>query len=709
MTNTHPERLHGLDAVRGFALLAGVVLHAAMSFLPGFGATGWPIIDNSPSATLGLTFYVIHIFRMTLFFVVAGLFGRLLMEREGVRGFVRNRAKRIVLPMVAFWIVVMPLMIGAIVWGAYKTSGGQPPPPPSLPNDPLWFPLGHLWFLYVLVWLYAGTLLVRAAIDRLDRGGRLRGLGDRVIRAVASSWWGVILLAAPLAIALATYAGWSPWLGIPTPDQRLVPNLPALVAFGTAFAFGWLVHRQIDVLRTWERRWVVHAVLAVAFSAICLTAGGDASAFAQRAQASWTALYAASYAAAVWSWSLALLGAGLRFFATASPVRRYIADSSYWIYLMHLPLVFYLQVAVQDLPLHWSVKFPLILGVALVLLFASYHYLVRPTFIGALLNGRRYPRRSVRQGSVPAPAPPAAHAQMRAGTEVLASLRGAHKRFGATVALDGVDLDVRRGELLALLGPNGAGKTTAISLLLGLREPGAGEVRLCGGAPGDIESRYQVGVMMQDVTLAPELRVSEQIALVAAYYPNPYSVAEVLRLTHLEALAHRPYGKLSGGQKRLVQFAMAVCGRPKLMFLDEPTVGLDVEARAVLWGTIRQLLANGVAIVLTTHYLEEAEALANRVVVINKGRVIAEGSVDDIRGVVARKHVSCRTTLGEAALRSWPDVLGVSVDRDRVRLVVSDADAIVRRLLALDPGVADLEISRAGLSEAFSELTKEAA
>jgi len=455
VSTTHSERLHGLDAVRGFALLAGVVLHATLSFLPGFGAVGWPIIDNSPSATLGLTFHVIHIFRMTMFFVVAGFFGRLLLQRDGVRGFVRNRAKRIVLPMVAFWIVVMPLIVGAMVWGAYKTAGGQLPPAPPRSPDPLWFPLGHLWFLYVLVWLYTGTLLVRAAIERVDRGRRLHGLIDRAVRAVASGWWGFIALAAPLAMALASHPGWSPRAGIPTPDQSLIPNLPALVAFGSAFVFGWLVHRQSDLLRTWERRWTVHAALAVVFTVMGLALAGETAPFAAGTGDAWLAGHAAAYAAAVWCWSLALLGAGLRFFAAASPVRRYIADSSYWIYLMHLPLVFFLQVAVQDAPLHWSVKFPLILGVALALLFGSYHYLVRPTFIGALLNGRRYPRRSGRQAasappSPALPAPPAVRAGLQADVpgdatgeaQVLASLRGARKRFGTTVALDGVDLDV---------------------------------------------------------------------------------------------------------------------------------------------------------------------------------------------------------------------------------------------------------------------------
>jgi glucans biosynthesis protein C len=407
MTTTHMERLHGLDALRGFALLAGVVLHATMSFLPGFGAVGWPITDNSPSTTLGLTFFVIHIFRMTTFFVVAGFFGRLLLQRDGVRGFIRNRAKRIVVPMVSFWILLMPLLIGAMVWGAYKTNGGQLPPPPQQPPNSLWFPLAHLWFLYVLTWLYAATLLVRGAIDRVDRGGRVRATVDRVVHGVASRWWGFIALAAPLTIALATYPGWALWFGVPTPDQSLVTNLPASVAFGTGFAFGWLVHRQLDILRTWEQRSAVNAVLAVGFTVACVAMRGITPSFVTAAPGAWTWVYAACYAAAVWTWGFALLGGALRFFAAPSPSRRYIADSSYWIYLMHLPVVFFLQVAVQDAPLHWSVKFPLVLGVALALLFGSYHYLVRPTFIGALLNGRCYPRRSAPQGSSPSPAPAA--------------------------------------------------------------------------------------------------------------------------------------------------------------------------------------------------------------------------------------------------------------------------------------------------------------
>ncbi len=294
-------------------------------------------------------------------------------------------------------------------------------------------------------------------------------------------------------------------------------------------------------------------------------------------------------------------------------------------------------------------------------------------------------------------------------TDLLAQLSGVSKRFGKIMALDGLDLDVRRGELLAVLGPNGAGKTTAISLLLGLRQPDAGTALLFGQSPLKVETRRQVGVMMQEVALAPELRVREQIDLVASYYPNSLSAEAAMELTDTTSLANRPYGKLSGGQKRQAQFAIAICGRPKLMFLDEPTVGLDVQAREMLWATLRRLVDDGASIVLTTHYLEEAESLADRVAVLAKGKLIAAGTVNEIRALVVRKRISCVTTLAEQDVAMWPDVQTVNRDQQRLHITVSNAENVVRRLLAADDDLQELEVRRAGLSEAFTELTQEAA
>jgi ABC-2 type transport system ATP-binding protein len=202
----------------------------------------------------------------------------------------------------------------------------------------------------------------------------------------------------------------------------------------------------------------------------------------------------------------------------------------------------------------------------------------------------------------------------------LAHLRGARKQYGGLVALDGVDLEVRAGEVLAVLGANGAGKTTALGLLTGRIAPDGGEVRLFGGDPRDAVQRRGIGVMLQETSLPDTLRVSEHVRLFSSYYPSPRPLAETLMLAGIADLARRNYGELSGGQQRRVQFALAICGRAPLVFVDEPSTGLDVESRRNLWAVLRQLHAEGAGIVLTTHYLEEADALAQRVVVLANGR-----------------------------------------------------------------------------------------
>lgn len=290
----------------------------------------------------------------------------------------------------------------------------------------------------------------------------------------------------------------------------------------------------------------------------------------------------------------------------------------------------------------------------------------------------------------------------------LAALRGVHKRYGETVALNGLDLEVRPGELLSVLGPNGAGKSTAIALMLGLQEPTSGEVRLFGRSPRDLAARRGVGVMMQEVMLPDALRVHDLIAMTSAYYPDPLTLAETLALAGVEKLGPRPYAKLSGGQKRQVQFALAICGRPRLLFLDEPTTGLDINARETMWAAVRGLVTGGASIVLTTHYIEEAEALADRVVVMAKGRQVAEGTVEEMRKIVVRKRVDCVTATALAVIEAWPEVSAAAQTGRQVSITTIDAEAVVRRLLGADPALSDLEVRRAGLSEAFAELTAEA-
>ena len=291
------------------------------------------------------------------------------------------------------------------------------------------------------------------------------------------------------------------------------------------------------------------------------------------------------------------------------------------------------------------------------------------------------------------------------GCAVLARLAGVHKRYGKVQALRGVDLELRGGELLALLGPNGAGKTTAIALLLGLLRADGGTVELFGADPQDIAARRNIGVMLQDASLPPTLKVGELLRLTASYYPAPRGVVESAELAGVADLLQRPYAKLSGGQQRRVQFALALCGRPRLLFLDEPTVGMDLQARQKLWSAIRALVADGCAVVLTTHYLEEAEALASRVCVMAHGRIISEGSVDALRARVALKRVRCSSRLDVASVAAWPEVVEARMDGDRLWMSTAHVEALLRRLLAADDQLGALEVQAAGLAEAFTELT----
>jgi len=288
----------------------------------------------------------------------------------------------------------------------------------------------------------------------------------------------------------------------------------------------------------------------------------------------------------------------------------------------------------------------------------------------------------------------------------LASLNATVKRFGRITALDQLSLSIGRGELLALLGPNGAGKSTAINILLGLQRPDAGTAELFGQDPQDLDARRRVGIMMQEVGLSPAMRPREMIEQVSNYYHSPYEVDAVIKRLSLESLADRRYQQLSGGQKRQVQFGMAICGRPQLLFLDEPSVGMDVTAKAALWEVVRDLKREGCSIVLTTHNLEEAEALADRVAFIMHGKLVASGTVDEIRAVVSRKTVSFRSALPLDSIRAWPEVEELQDLSGRLQIFTRDAEAVLRRLLGGDSQVRDIEVRRAGLAEAFTELTK---
>ncbi len=289
----------------------------------------------------------------------------------------------------------------------------------------------------------------------------------------------------------------------------------------------------------------------------------------------------------------------------------------------------------------------------------------------------------------------------------VAELRGATKKYGSITALDGVDLALRRGEVTALLGPNGAGKTTAVKLLLGLVRPTAGRARLFGRDPWSTEARVRAGAMLQVSKVPETLRVREHLDLFRSYYPRPMPLDELVEVAGLAGLEGRLYGKLSGGQKQRLAFALALCGDPELLFLDEPTVGLDVEARRGFWGEVRRLAGAGRTLLLTTHYLEEADSLADRVVVLQQGRIVADGTPAEIKARAAARKVRCVTRVAVADVLCWPGVASASRDRGVLEILATDADSVVRELLARDPGLSGLEVLNAGLEEAFLALTQE--
>jgi ABC-2 type transport system ATP-binding protein len=287
----------------------------------------------------------------------------------------------------------------------------------------------------------------------------------------------------------------------------------------------------------------------------------------------------------------------------------------------------------------------------------------------------------------------------------VAELNGVSKWFGSVMALDHVDLSLRAGEVTAILGQNGAGKTTAVRLMVGLAHPSVGQAWLLGQDPTSLSSRERVGVMLQVSKVPETLRVAEHIRLFSSYYPSPLPLAEVIDLAGLRGLEHRPFGKLSGGQQQRLLFALAICGNPEVLVLDEPTTGLDVEARRTFWSEMRRLVSRGRSILLTTHYIEEADALADRIVILQRGRIIADGSPADIKARVASKHVRCITRLDQRTLLALPGARAWRQDKHASVISATEVEPFVRELLARDPSVSELEITHANLEDAFIALT----
>ncbi len=287
----------------------------------------------------------------------------------------------------------------------------------------------------------------------------------------------------------------------------------------------------------------------------------------------------------------------------------------------------------------------------------------------------------------------------------VAVLENVTRKYGAITALDGLSLALRPGEIVALLGPNGAGKSTAVRLLLGLSKPTAGSARIFNADPREASTRARIGAMLQVASVPKTLKVKEHIDLFRSYYPHPLSVAEIVRIAQLEGIEDRLFQDLSGGQRQRLLFGLAICGNPEIVFLDEPTVGLDIEARRGLWEQIRSLAARGKTVLLTTHYLEEADALAHRIIVISKGKVVSEGTPSQIKSRTATRKIRCCTSLRAAQIWEIPGVVDVELCAGVTSINTGNAEAVLRWMLAQDPALEGLEVVAPGLEEAFLALT----
>lgn len=280
------------------------------------------------------------------------------------------------------------------------------------------------------------------------------------------------------------------------------------------------------------------------------------------------------------------------------------------------------------------------------------------------------------------------------------------KEYKGTHAVKDLSLHIEEGTVTALLGPNGAGKTTTVSMLLGLQKPTRGQIRILGGSPDQPEARQSVGAMLQDISVIDRLTVRETMDLFRSYYANPLPLANLLAMSGLEKEQNKYATSLSGGQKRRLDFALAMAGDPKILYLDEPTVGMDVGSRQLFWESVRAMAGKGRTIILTTHYLDEADSIADRIVVINQGKLIADGTPAQIKSAQGRKMITF--TAGEQlrpdSLSGLPGIVDTVWSGRKVKLTSADTDQLIRTLIQHNLDIRDIEISAGGLEDAFQTL-----
>lgn len=392
-------RWHDLDAVRAIALTLGVALHGTMSFIE---PRIWIVNDSHHANGMALLFYVIHMFRMLTFFVMAGFFAHLMVEKRGVWGFAANRLKRLAIPLVVFWPIVMAAIIAVMIVANMPPPGtpaAPPPPPPAMSVQT--FPLTHLWFLYVLLMLCLGTVVLKVVTDVLHIGKPLGRLMDALVGVLTKT----DLIGAVLMIPVAAATFLNPqamlWFGIATPDTGLIPNITAMAGFVTAFGFGWFLHRRADLLAHFASHVWLYLISAVIGTAICVNMIGSVPVLVP-ANGRDHPLYIVIYGLTAWSWVLGFIGMAHRYLRRENPFLRLLSDSSYWIYIIHIPVLLVIQYLVKDLSWPAEAKYAAVLCGTMAIGLLSYQIMVRYTFIGTILNGRRRKPAKLKTQEMPA-------------------------------------------------------------------------------------------------------------------------------------------------------------------------------------------------------------------------------------------------------------------------------------------------------------------
>lgn len=414
------ERFHSMDALRASALLLGIVFHAAFSFTPyKLEVTRWAVYDLSPSYVLGSIAYVSHMFRMEIFFLIAGFFAHMVYHRRGAGKFFKIRFKRIMVPFIIGWVLLYPTFVYIWVWGAIEM--GTSSFPPEMQTLPVWqltlglllkpqrfmfeigFSLAHLWFLYYLFALYLIVVLLRKTVlFTAGNPDKIRGVIDRGVKTVVSSRWIFLLAAIPIAMSMYTMKD---WYGVTTPENRTFPH-PFIPMANSTFVYliffvaGWLLHRQTDLLEKFPVHWkgntIIGLVLGTALSVLYMKYLHVEAVSELRSNGLFRMWYCFLYGIAMMFLVFGIVGLFIKHFEKPNGKWRYLTDSSYWLYLIHLPFIVWLQVAFYSWDVHWTLKFALINIIVFPVMLLSYHFLVRPTFIGETLNGRKYALKKAR-------------------------------------------------------------------------------------------------------------------------------------------------------------------------------------------------------------------------------------------------------------------------------------------------------------------------